>query len=445
MSTVLWITSNAQPEIVAGFEMSTGLKVVVADGQSTKWSRIGDRFRAVLIELPIATGIIQEALAETHRTAVPLPVFIYDPNSILDESLVRPPAKFQHLTRRFTPQELGCFVCEAPRAAAKREPWASLLIGESQAMRDLHSMIRLVGPRKTTILIQGETGTGKEMVARSIHMASPRSESEMVIVNCAAIPENLVEAELFGHAKGAFTGAVNPRVGHFECAQRGTVFLDEVGELPLEAQSKLLRVLQERKIQRIGSSEMIPLDTRVIAASNVDLQAAVENKEFREDLLYRLNVVQIRVPALRERISDIPLLAEHFIEKVCLRENLPLKVLSDGALERLAAFDWPGNVRQFEHAIEMAVALAGDRERLYMGDFQLFTARAARVACAGSSEIRLPASGLNFEEITGRVEQLLLQEALRACGGNKAKAATALGMKRTTLLYKTKALESLAS
>ncbi len=193
----------------------------------------------------------------------------------------------------------------------------------------------------------------------------------MVAVNCAAIPENLVEAELFGHAKGAFTGATNPRSGHFEQAHRGTIFLDEIGELPLEAQSKLLRVLQERQIQRIGSSESLPIDTRVIAASNVDLHAAVEEKTFREDLLYRLNVVPVHVPPLRDRISDIPLLVDHFIDKVCLREGIEPKVLSPSALDRLTSYHWPGNVRQLEHAIEMAVTLAGNRDRLYLGDFQL--------------------------------------------------------------------------
>ena len=442
MSTVLWVTSNPQQESLRAFEIATGLKVVVSDGLTTNWSRIGDRFRAVVIELPVATKIIQEALADTNRTAVPLPVVIYDPESVLDESLVRPPAIFQHLTGHMTPEELGAVIREAPRAAAKREPWAHLLIGESRPMWDLHSLIRLVGPRKTTVLIHGETGTGKEMVARAIHMASPRAESEMAVVNCAAIPEHLIEAELFGHAKGAFTGAVNPRVGHFEYAHRGSIFLDEIGELPLEAQSKLLRVLQERTIQRIGSSETIPIDTRVIAASNVDLQSAVEQKEFREDLLYRLNVVAIRVPPLRDRISDIPLLVDHFIEKVCLRENLRPKVLSADALHSLTGYEWPGNVRQLEHAIEMAVTLAGDRQKLYVGDFQL---PSARPSSSAAPEIRVPAGGLNFEEVTGRVEKLLLQEALRACGGNKAKAASILGMKRTTLLYKTKALEAIAS
>ena len=442
MSTVLWLTSNQQVDVVQAFERITQLKVVVTDGQNTNWNRIEDRFRAVLIELPAADSVIRAALAQALRTTVPLPVVIYDRGSVLDESLLRPPAMFHHLTGSRTPEELGAIVCGAPRAGTKKEPWADLLIGESQPMKDLHGLIRLIGPRQTTALITGETGTGKEMVARALHRASPRAEFEMVAVNCAAIPENLVEAELFGHAKGAFTGATNPRSGHFEQAHRGTIFLDEVGELPLEAQSKLLRVLQERQIQRIGSSESIAIDTRVIAASNVDLHLAVEQKRFREDLLYRLNVVPVHVPALRDRASDIPRLADHFIQKVCLREGLEPKVLSPSALDRLMGYHWPGNVRQLEHAIEMAVTLAGYRDRLYLGDFQLPQPRTSRPV---ETEIRVPSSGVNFEEVTANVERLLLTEALRSCGGNKAKAANILGMKRTTLLYKTKALAALAS
>ena len=442
MSTVLWLTSNPEQDVAKAFEGVTQLKVVVTDGQSTNWNRIEDRFRAVLIELPAADSVIRAALAQALRTTVPLPVVIYDKESVLDESLLRPPAMFHHLAGPRTPEELGAVVCGAPRAGTKKEPWADLLIGESQPMKDLHALIRLIGPRQTTALITGETGTGKEIVARALHRASRRAESEMVAVNCAAIPENLVEAELFGHSKGAFTGATNPRTGHFEQAHRGSIFLDEIGELPLEAQSKLLRVLQERQIQRIGSSESISIDTRVIAASNVDLHLAVEQKRFREDLLYRLNVVPVHVPPLRDRASDIPLLADHFITKVCLREGLEPKVLSSSALDRLTGYHWPGNVRQLEHAIEMAVTLAGDRERLYLGDFQLPLPRSSRPA---ETEIRVPSSGVNFEEITANVERLLLQEALRTCGGNKAKAANILGMKRTTLLYKTKALEAVAS
>ncbi|MDP9113226.1 MAG: sigma-54 dependent transcriptional regulator [Acidobacteriota bacterium] len=442
MSTVLWLASNPQVDVVQAFERVTQLRVMVADGLNTNWNRIEERFRAVLIELPAAASVIGAALAQAHRTSVPLPVVIYDKDSVLDESLVRPPAMFQHLTGVQSAETLGAVVRDSPRAGTRREAWVNLLIGDSQPMRDLHALIRLIGPRQATALITGETGTGKEMVARAIHMASRRAEAEMVAVNCAAIPENLVEAELFGHAKGAFTGATNPRAGHFEQAHGGTIFLDEIGELPLEAQSKLLRVLQERRIQKIGSSESIPIDTRVIAASNVDLHAAAERKTFREDLLYRLNVVPVQVAPLRERISDIPLLVDHFIDKVCAREGIEPKVLSSSALDRLTSYHWPGNVRQLEHAIEMAVTLAGNRSRLYLGDFSLPSPRTVR---APEPDIRVPAAGVNFEEVTARVEKLLLEEALRACGGNKAKAANILGMKRTTLLYKTKALEAVAS
>jgi DNA-binding NtrC family response regulator len=442
VSTVLWVTTNPIPELLLAFEKTSQLKVVVTDGQNTNWKGIENRFRAVLIELPVVASIIEDALAQAHRTSIPWPVVIYDLESTLDESLIRPPAVFHHLTGPHTPEQLAAVVREAPRAGARREPWANLLIGESRPMQDLNSMIRLIGPRQATVLIQGETGTGKELVARAIHLASQRSVSDLVAVNCAAIPENLVEAELFGHAKGAFTGAVNARTGYFEQAHRGTIFLDEIGDLPLEAQSKLLRVLQERQIQRIGSSEAITVDARVIAASNVDLHQAAEQRTFREDLLYRLNVVPIHVPPLRDRISDIPVLVDHFIEKICLRESLCPKSVSSSALDRLAGYDWPGNVRQLEHLVEMAVTLAGDRGKLYLGDFPLPMPRVAGPAAPG---IRVPASGLNFEEVTANVERLLLQEALRACGGNKAKAANILGMKRTTLLYKTKALSALAS
>ena len=442
MSTVLWVSTNPESEAVLAFEKASQLTVVVTDGQNTNWNGIENRFRAVLIELPVAASIIENALAQAHRTSVPWPVVIYDIESTLDESLVRPPAVFHHLMGPHTPEQLAAVVREAPRAGARREPWANLLIGESRPMKDLNSMIRLIGPRQATVLIQGETGTGKELVARAIHLASQRSGSDLVAVNCAAIPENLVEAELFGHAKGAFTGAVNARTGYFEQAHRGTIFLDEIGDLPLEAQSKLLRVLQQRQIQRIGSSEIIAIDARVIAASNVDLHQAAEQRTFREDLLYRLNVVPIHVPPLRERISDIPVLVDHFVEKICLRENLCTKTVSSSALDCLAGYDWPGNVRQLEHLVEMAVTLAGDRGKLYLGDFPL---PKPRIAGSAVPEIRVPTSGLNFEEVTANVERLLLQEALRTCGGNKAKAANILGMKRTTLLYKTKALSALAS
>jgi transcriptional regulator with GAF, ATPase, and Fis domain len=284
-------------------------------------------------------------------------------------------------------------------------------------------------------------------------MASRRSGAPIVAVNCGALPEHLIEAELFGHTKGAFTGAVGARMGRFEQAHRGTLFLDEVGETPLMLQPKLLRVLQERELQRVGSSETVKVDARIIAASNTNLDQAVAQRRFREDLYYRLNVIPIRVPTLRERRSDIPLLAEHFIERVCQREDLPPKKLTAEALRKLTEFEWPGNVRQLEHAMEMAAALTGDRETIYLGDIEVhlqpsLRESGAREWGATSNEhefpLDVPTEDLPFEDLMGKVEKLLLEQALRRHGGNKAKAAKALGLKRTTLLYKLKGQETLA-
>jgi transcriptional regulator with GAF, ATPase, and Fis domain len=447
---MLWLRSNHQVEDVQALERRTGLKIGFSDGPPADWGNLGQSLQVILIELPMPTSVIQATLEQAHNFPMPIPVLIFDQDGTLDESLIRPPmAAFRHITGTCTTDEIGALVEAAVQelrisgvSADAQEPWRDLLIGDSRPMRDLHAMVRLVSPRQSTVLITGETGTGKEMVARAIHLAGKRNTTRMVAVNCAAIPENLVESELFGHAKGAFTGAVNDRVGRFEQANRGTIFLDEIGEIPLPIQPKLLRVLQERELQRVGGTGTLQIDTRVIAASNIDLELAVAQKRFREDLLYRLNVVPIRVPPLRERASDIPLLAEHFIEKICRRELLRPKTLSLSALRRLTDYEWPGNVRQLEHAIEMAVTLSGEREQLYAGDIQLSDSKSVPVI--GEPEINLRSSGVNFDEVMAQVEKLLLQEALRKCDGNKAKAANLLGLPRTTLLYKVKTLETCA-
>jgi len=449
---ILWLRSNDRIEEVHALERETGLKVAVSGGDLASRRAVMHRIQVILVELPLGAPVIEEILQEAQSAANPLPVIIYDPDSMLDEALVHPPVTvFRHVTERYTAEQLSTVVGLAIEHAGQtmsdsgpgREPWQELLIGESRPMCELHAMIRLVSPRQSTVLITGETGTGKEMVARAIHMASKRAAGRMVAVNCAAIPENLVEAELFGHAKGGFTGAINDRPGRFEQAHRGTIFLDEVGEIPLAMQPKLLRVLQERELQRVGGSGTIQIDTRVIAASNIDLEKAAAEKRFREDLLYRLNVVPISVPPLRERISDIPLLAEHFAEKICRREELNPKRLSPDALNRLMDYDWPGNVRQLEHAIEMAVTLAGEREKLFLGDIRLPDAR--EIPTTGETRINLRGTGINFDEVIGGVEKLLLQEALRKYNGNKAKAANFLGLPRTTLMYKIKAYETSAA
>jgi transcriptional regulator with GAF, ATPase, and Fis domain len=305
--------------------------------------------------------------------------------------------------------------------------------------------VRLIGSRRCTVLITGETGTGKEMAARAIHMAGSRAAMPMVAVNCSALPEQLLEAELFGHVRGAFTGAMNHRVGRFEQANRGTLFLDEIGDLPFELQAKLLRVLQEREFQRLGSSETVKVDVRVIAASNVNLVERVKHGKFREDLYYRINVVPIHMPTLRERACDIPLLVHHFLEKICRHEEIPLRQATPEALERLTRFHWPGNVRQLENTVEMAVALSGDRCWLDPADLRLpstFSERAPSVVAP--ARLTLPEEGIDFESTVGALEQDLLQQALQRSGGNKKLAADLLRLKRTTLAAKLKTFENIA-
>ena len=324
-----------------------------------------------------------------------------------------------------------------------RPAWQCSLIGESDAMLQICEIVRLVASRRSTVLISGETGTGKEVVARALHQASPRSSLPMVAVNCTAIPENLLEAELFGYVRGAFTGAQQMRTGRFEQAHKSTLFLDEIGDMPLDLQGKLLRVLQEREFQRLGSSETIKVDVRIVAASNLDLLERVRQGLFREDLYYRLNVVPLRMPALRERPEDIAALANHFIAKICRDEGMPLKVLSATALPKLALYSWPGNVRQLENAMEMAVVMSGARTVLTAADIRLPIAAETQVAQSPTAGLALPDHGLDFEKTVSQFERNILSQALRRTGGNKKMAADMLGLKRTTLSAKVRILETI--
>jgi DNA-binding NtrC family response regulator len=344
----------------------------------------------------------------------------------------------------------------AARLALSTEPWRRHLVGQSTPIEQVTKIIRLVASRRCTVLISGETGTGKEMAARAIHMASDRARRPMVSVNCSAIPENLIEAELFGHVKGAYTGAVNQRVGRFEQAQGGTIFLDEIADLPFDLQSKLLRVLQEKEIQRLGSSETVKIDVRVIAATNANLLKLVQQGRFREDLYYRLNVVPIRMPALRERICDIALLANHFVHKVCEAERMKVKEISSAALTALGDYPWPGNVRQLENVVEHAVVMSGDRDKLYPSDFALpESALAGPVLSVSNSRPsvstisvpagQLPDEGLDFTEALRQFERAILQQALTRAQGNKTLAADMLRLPRTTLIHKLRVLDQAAA
>jgi DNA-binding NtrC family response regulator len=324
------------------------------------------------------------------------------------------------------------------------QDWKRPLIGESWEMRQVCRMIELVGPRRATVLISGESGTGKEIAARALHMAGPRSRGPWVAVNCTALPENLLEAELFGHVRGAFTGAMQSRVGRFEQAQGGTLFLDEIGDLPMELQAKLLRVLQEREFQRLGSSETIKTDVRIVAATNCDLLMRIEQGLFREDLYYRLNVVSMTMPPLRERRSDIPALAEHLVAKICTLEDLPSKSFEPAAMERLCAYSWPGNVRQLENAIEAGVALSGYRPMLEPADFRLLPSnnKVRSISSAEIPVIPVPDDGLDYDHTVALFERSILAQALQKTGGNKKAAADMLRLKRTTLSAKMRTLDA---
>jgi transcriptional regulator with GAF, ATPase, and Fis domain len=320
----------------------------------------------------------------------------------------------------------------------------SPLVGESPAIQNIFRTIEKVSQTDSTVLITGESGTGKELVARAIHDASPRKDKPMVIVNCGAIPAELLEAELFGHVKGAFTGATNNRQGRFELAHGGTLFLDEVGELPLHLQVKMLRVLQTRQFEPVGSSRTMEVDVRIIAATNRDLEEAVQKREFREDLYYRLNVIPAKMPTLRERKSDIPMLITHFVEQFNTATGHKVEMPTGQIMEALQAYDWPGNVRELENLMERLVILKG-QGTVDLGDlphriFQKFAD--GRPAGSGAlsewefPRMVLPQGGLDLKAIVDAFENHLVDQALARTGNNKNRASELLMMNRTTLVEK---------
>jgi DNA-binding NtrC family response regulator len=308
------------------------------------------------------------------------------------------------------------------------------IIGGSEAMRRVFTTLELVAPMNSTVLIHGETGTGKELIARTLHYNSPRHEHRFVAFNAAAIPDGLAEAELFGHVKGAFTGAVSSRAGRFEIADKGTLFIDEVGTMSMSLQAKLLRALQEREVERVGESKAHKVDIRVVAATNLDLRRAVKEGSFREDLFYRLNVVPITLPPLRARRDDIPLLAQHFARSSSKSNGVPARTLSQAAMRMLMAYDWPGNIRELENAIEHAVAFSG-REREITPDMLPEEVR-AQSAPPALAPITIPDDGVNFTSVISQVERDLIVRALEKTGGNKRQAARLLHLSRTTLIDK---------
>ncbi len=350
---------------------------------------------------------------------------------------------FHYITKPFSVDEVVHLVDRVVELTSVRKENTSLrslargrgglenIIGVSDSIKEVLSLVRKVADTNSTVLITGESGTGKELVARAVHYLSPRADRMLVPINCSAIPAELLESELFGHVKGAFTGAHATRAGKFEAAHNGTIFLDEIGDMSHHLQAKLLRVLQEKSVTPVGGNHPVPVDVRVIAATNKDLDEEVSEGRFRSDLFFRLNVIPIRIPPLRERREDIPVLAAHFIERYDREKGRSLDGIRKEPLEMLRRYPWPGNVRELENLIERIVVLKGDGW-IETSDLPEKVRRAEgflRTAIPMLGE-----SGLDIRSATADFENALIRQALHLAGGNKNRAAGLLGLKRTTLV-----------
>jgi transcriptional regulator with PAS, ATPase and Fis domain len=376
-------------------------------------------------------------------------VWIFEPEATVASTMAFLKAGACHVA--MTATEIEHAAASLPYAGAAPVQPSTSLVGVSRSILAIGKNIGLIADKKCNVLIEGETGTGKEVVAREIHGAGARRRGPWVAVNCGAIPETLLEAELFGHVKGAYTGAFQSRAGKFEAANHGTIFLDEIGEMPLSIQAKLLRVLQEKEIERLGGNERIRLDIRVIAATNVNLLERVKEGLFRQDLYYRLNVFRIAIEPLRDRLMDIPVLARHFMAKICGNENIRTKTLDTSALDQLCTHSWPGNARELENVLETAIIVSGARSIIYASDIRMSRnstsdtrsrAAGASANSEGASEFRLPAEGLDYQQALHAFEHHLLTQAITRTRGNKTAAADLLHLKRTTLSARMRVLES---
>jgi len=315
------------------------------------------------------------------------------------------------------------------RTALRDQGRFTEIVGKSPRMREVFGLIVQAAPSRSTILIVGESGTGKELVAKAIHTESPRSDKSFIVVNSGSLPHDLLESNLFGHVKGAFTGAVYAKKGLFELADKGTLFFDEIGNIPLETQAKLLRVMQEREFMRLGGVDTVKVDVRIVAATNIDLRRAVEEGRFREDLFYRLNVIAIQLPPLRQRKEDIPALVQHFIEKYARENERPSVPIASDALQTLLDYDWPGNVRELENVIERGVVLStsGRIGRELIPD-HVRAAPGFRVP-----PLTLPLDGISLREVVADFERRIIESTLESTGGVQKEAARLLGLKPTTL------------
>ena len=426
---------------------SWGYTVSSADDGAAAVDQVKERsFALILMDVRMTRMSGIEALKLIKHYNPAIPVLIMTAYSSVDSAVeALKTGAYDYLTKPLDFDVLKQTMAEAlkhsglktGRDAASSKPGPAerfeSIIGRSRPMRELFDLMAMIAPSEATVLITGESGTGKELIAKAVHRISRRKDRPFVVVNCAALSETLLESELFGHEKGAFTGADKRREGRFKTADTGTVFLDEISEMSPAMQAKLLRVIQEREIQRVGGDEPLPVDVRILAASNRNLEKEVKNGAFREDLFYRLNVVTLFIPPLRERAEDISLLAQHFLERYAAGNAKTVKGFSPLAMDMLLKYPWPGNVRELENTIERAVILLPD-EHITEKELPPTITEFA----AGQHEQVLPPSAVPVNRPLEDVEKEVILATLDDCGGNKSETARRLGINRKTLHKKLK-------
>lgn len=440
MKRILVVEDEPKLRRVIELQLTAAGYAVDQAGSAEEAMRFVDRADLVLTDLKLPGVDGQAFLEAVRRQNAELPVVVMTAYGTVETAVDAMKAgAADFLLKPFSLDHLMQVIAKQLEVRALRDENRQLrealdqryqfdnIIGRSHAMREIFATIERVAPTRATVLLAGESGTGKDLIARAIHYHSPRRDRPFVKINCTAIPENLLESELFGYEKGAFTGATQSKPGRFEQADTGTVFLDEIGDVPVSIQVKLLRVLQEREFERLGSNKTLKTDVRVIAATNADLRAALEQGTFREDLYYRLNVVPINIPPLRQRKEDIPFLARHFVKKLAPELGSCVDEISDSAIARLMQYHWPGNVRELENVIERSLVLCPNKV-LDAADIRLDTTLQPR---ATAGEGFLP-EGMTLEEY----EKYLIREALRRAGGNKSQAARLLGLTRNAFRYR---------
>lgn len=426
-----------------------GYEITLAeDGQKAKDLLSKKTFDMIIsdLQMPNVTGIeLLKFVKESYADTVFMLITAFGTTETAVEAMKM--GAYDYLTKPFKIDEVRLNIQNALRSRNLEVENRSLkkelvkeysfqnMVGNSPAMHAIYDMVKRVSQTPTNVLITGESGTGKEVVAKAIHYNGPLKDRPFVTVNCGAIPENLMESEMFGHKKGSFTGAVADKAGLFEVADTGTLFLDEVGELPLTIQVKLLRAIQERVIRRVGGTEDNKVDVRIIAATNRNLEEMVAKGTFRQDLFYRLNVINIKTPGLRERREDVPLLANHFLKKYNERLNKNIGAISNEAMEILKKYDYPGNVRELENLIERTVALEGGATILPESLPPMVNTTSGR-KMASSNEIEMGDDGVDLDKVMGQIEKELLIKAIHSAGGVKKRAAKLLHISFRSMRYR---------